>query len=114
MKPEEQWTPVDYWHDLHSEDHDLELETYLRVANDLAEYAAQLEAYCDKLAEGLPEGMLPKDIELINETNVKLLVEIEQLRGENSALRANTSKSVLRRLKAQGALGNNTAKELLK
>lgn len=67
---------------------------------------AQLEAYCDKLAEGLPEGMLPKDIELINETNVKLLVEIEQLRGENSALRANTSKSVLRRLKAQGTLGS--------
>ena len=71
-----------------------------------AEKAGQLEAYCDKLAEGLPEGMLPKDIELINETNVKLLVEIEQLRGENSALRANTSKSVLRRLKAQGALGS--------
>lgn len=42
MKPEEQWTPVDYWKDLSM--CDLEPETYVRVGNELAEYATQLEA----------------------------------------------------------------------
>ena len=51
MKPEEQWTPVDYWHDLHSEDHDLELDTYLRAANELAKYATELEAEIERLRE---------------------------------------------------------------
>ena len=69
MKPEEQWTPIDYWNDLQKGD--LEAETYIRVGNELAKYAEQLEAratsldslalsekvrgdelesYCDKLA----------------------------------------------------------------
>ena len=42
MKPEEQWTPTDYWNDLQKGD--LEVETYVRVGNELAEYAALLEA----------------------------------------------------------------------
>ena len=42
MKPEEQWTAVDYWNDLQKGD--LEVETYIRVGDELAEYAEQLEA----------------------------------------------------------------------
>ena len=32
-------------------------------------YIAQLEAYCDKLAMGLPDGMLPKDVEVLRKAN---------------------------------------------
>jgi len=42
MKPEELWTAVDYWNDLQKGD--LEAETYIRVGDELAEYAAHLEA----------------------------------------------------------------------
>ena len=42
MKPEELWTAVDYWNDLQKGD--LEVETYIRVGDELAEYAEQLEA----------------------------------------------------------------------
>ena len=42
MKPEELWTAVDYWNDLQKGD--LEVETYIRVGDELAEYAALLEA----------------------------------------------------------------------
>ena len=41
MKTKEQWTAVDYWNDLQKGD--LEVETYIRVGDDLAEYAALLE-----------------------------------------------------------------------
>jgi len=41
MKPEELWTAVDYWNDLQKGD--LEVETYIRVGDELAEYAEQLE-----------------------------------------------------------------------
>lgn len=38
----------------------------LRIRNSgLAFKNAELEIYCDRLAQGLPEGMLPKDIENI-------------------------------------------------
>ena len=42
MKPEELWTAVDYWNDLQKGD--LEVETYIRVGDELADYAEQLEA----------------------------------------------------------------------
>lgn len=44
------------------------------------EEVAQLEAYCDKLAAGLPEGMLPKDVELLREANAQLADENKRLR----------------------------------
>ena len=42
MKHEELWTAIDYWNDLQKGD--LEVETYIRVGDELAEYAALLEA----------------------------------------------------------------------
>ena len=42
MKPEELWTAVDYWNDLQKGD--LEVETYIHVGDELAEYAEHLEA----------------------------------------------------------------------
>lgn len=40
---------------------------------------AELEAYADKLAAGLPEGMLPKDIENIRQANVNMATQIIDL-----------------------------------
>ena len=47
----------------------------------LEDKAAQLEAYCDKLADGLPEGMLPKDIEILRKANADMAERIAQLEG---------------------------------
>lgn len=43
---------------------------------------AELEAYADKLAKGLPEGMLPKDIENMRNANWKFAEEIRQLKED--------------------------------
>ena len=51
MKPEELWTTVDYWNDLQKGD--LEAETYIRVGDELAEYAAQLEEENEALRESM-------------------------------------------------------------
>jgi DNA repair exonuclease SbcCD ATPase subunit len=40
---------------------------------------AELEAYADKLAAGLPEGILPKDVELIREANAKFAQQVHEL-----------------------------------
>lgn len=44
-----------------------------------------LAAYADKLAEGLPEGMLPKDIENIRQANVTMATRIAELEATISA-----------------------------
>ncbi len=46
----------------------------------LFDEVTKLEIYADKLADGLPDGMLPKDIELLRKRNA-------QLEAENKALR---------------------------
>lgn len=40
---------------------------------------AELEAYADKLAAGLPEGMLPKDVENLREANASMADRIAEL-----------------------------------
>ena len=40
----------------------------------------EMTAYADKLADGLPEGMLPKDIENLRNANVGLAEELSTLR----------------------------------
>lgn len=42
----------------------------------------ELKAYCDKLAAGLPDGMLPKDIENLREANGKLAQENFELKAK--------------------------------
>ena len=43
---------------------------------------AELRAYADKLADGLPEGMLPKDVEVLREANHGLANERDTLRAD--------------------------------
>lgn len=42
---------------------------------------AEMTAYADKLAAGFPEGMLPKDVEVLREANAKLAEEASEYRG---------------------------------
>ena len=48
----------------------------LRAADELE----RLSAYADRLAAGLPEGMLPKDIENLRVANVQLASHLEKIR----------------------------------
>lgn len=58
--------------------------SYLRYAlPEWATRATQLEAYCDKLADGLPEGMLPKDVEVLQNANAEFAKQLAQLEAEN-------------------------------
>jgi hypothetical protein len=41
----------------------------------------EMTAYADKLAAGFPEGMLPKDVEVLREANAKLAEEVGDYRG---------------------------------
>jgi hypothetical protein len=42
-------------------------------------------AYADKLAAGLPEGMLPKDVEVLRDANLALAVERDSLQEQLDA-----------------------------
>jgi uncharacterized coiled-coil DUF342 family protein len=42
---------------------------------------SEMTAYADKLAAGFPEGMLPKDVEVLREANAKLAEEVSEYRG---------------------------------
>ena len=42
--------------------------------------------YADKLAEGLPEGMLPKDIEVLREANLGLATELAAVTEQRDRL----------------------------
>jgi hypothetical protein len=61
----------------------------LRIRNSgLAFKNAELEIYCDRLAQGLPEGMLPKDIENIREANCHMAQHICELEEEIRKLKS--------------------------
>ena len=42
--------------------------------------------YADKLAEGLPEGMLPKDVEVLREANLNLATNIAAVTEQRDRL----------------------------
>ncbi len=42
--------------------------------------------YADKLAEGLPEGMLPKDVEVLREVNLNLATELTAVTEQRDRL----------------------------
>jgi Lar family restriction alleviation protein len=41
----------------------------------------ELEAYADKLAAGLPDGMLPKDVENLRQANISMAQQIHELKA---------------------------------
>jgi len=59
---------------------------YKKEAERLKVELKVMSAYADKLADGLPEGMLPKDIEIIRAENAKLMQFYESVKtsGDNA------------------------------
>ena len=60
----------------------------------LIEHARKLERerdeareYADKLAEGLPDGMLPKDVEVLREANLGLATELATVTAQRDEAR---------------------------
>ena len=53
----------------------------------LEEELATSMAYADKLAAGLPDGMLPKDVEVLRRANSRFAEENAALKWENEALK---------------------------
>ena len=45
-----------------------------------------LHRYADRLAAGLPEGMLPKDVEVLRDANATMADEVEALKQDRQAL----------------------------
>lgn len=54
----------------------------MRICVEAADRIEELEAYSDKLAAGLPEGMLPADVENLRESNAEMAAEIERLKAK--------------------------------
>jgi hypothetical protein len=68
-------------------DYILQYVDLLKYCQDMTENSKELEreldemiAYADKLAQGFPEGMLPKDVEVLREANHALAEEVYRLR----------------------------------
>jgi DNA repair exonuclease SbcCD ATPase subunit len=59
-----------------------EIERLTRAKQELLVKLEQMTTYANKLAAGLPEGMLPKDVEVLRDANVALASENEQLTRE--------------------------------
>jgi hypothetical protein len=65
-----------------------DLSVAQKVIRDAADKIEELERerdealeYADKLAGGLPDGMLPKDVEVLREANLGLAMELAEARG---------------------------------
>ena len=57
-------------------------ERYRLEANAMMAKLHELQAYADKLADGLPEGMLPKDVENLRNANAGLAEDLRKAKLE--------------------------------
>lgn len=55
-------------------------EYYLAKIKSLQSELSAMTAYANKLAKGFPEGMLPKDIEVLKQANAELASELDALK----------------------------------
>lgn len=79
-----------FWMDYHpiGRDETLDLWNERPLEDALRSEIARLNAYADKLADALPEGGLPQDIETRRAANFALAQENHELRAEVARLRA--------------------------
>jgi hypothetical protein len=57
----------------------------------------EFEAYADRLAEGLPEGMLPKDVESLRDANAQMATRIQELEAALAELAADAEAEINQR-----------------
>jgi hypothetical protein len=62
------------------------VETLRRVGRKLRKERDEAREYADKLAEGLPEGMLPKDVEVLRSANLGLATELTTVTEQRDKL----------------------------
>ena len=62
-----------------------EARALVDLLNSLERERDEALAYADKLAAGLPEGMLPKDVEVLRDANLALAVERDALQEQLDA-----------------------------
>jgi hypothetical protein len=57
-----------------------------KTIDDLTAQRDEVREYADKLAEGLPDGMLPKDVEVLREANLGLATELATVTAQRDML----------------------------
>jgi hypothetical protein len=67
----------------HAADKMEQLERELAAVTEQRDEARE---YADKLAEGLPDGMLPKDVEVLREANLNLATELTSVTEQRDAV----------------------------
>ena len=82
---------VEYWIDQAknnlnaADDFKAELKVARKEMRKLERERDEALAYADELAAGLPEGMLPKDVEVLRDANLALAVERDALQEQLDA-----------------------------
>ncbi|NDB61542.1 hypothetical protein EB001_24340 [bacterium] len=56
-----------------------------QFANQLESELVEAQAYADRLAAGLPDGMLPKDVENLRDANLALAVELADMTSDRDS-----------------------------
>jgi len=57
-----------------------------KTIDDITKQRDEAREYADRLAEGLPEGMLPKDVEVLREANLNLATELTAVTEQRDKL----------------------------
>jgi chromosome segregation ATPase len=68
---------------------------------DLLRELAEANEYADKLAAGYPDGMLPKDIEVLREANYEFAQEVHGLREQRDVIMQRLSETHMRMTEAE-------------
>jgi hypothetical protein len=74
------------------------------LARTLERERDEAREYADKLAEGLPDGMLPKDVEVLREANLNLAIELTAVTEQRDRL-AEALRKCLERLEHHTEFG---------
>jgi hypothetical protein len=79
---------ADFARKLERERDELKRWTSVNGVIDLQRERDEAREYADKLAEGLPDGMLPKDVEVLREANLGLATELATVTEQRDRLAA--------------------------
>jgi len=77
---------ADFARKLERERDELKRWTSVNGVIDLQRERDEAREYADKLAEGLPDGMLPKDVEVLREANLGLATELAAVTAQRDML----------------------------
>jgi hypothetical protein len=80
------WRMCDLARTLERERDELKRWTSVNGVIDLQRERDEAREYADKLAEGLPDGMLPKDVEVLREANLGLATELAAVTAQRDRL----------------------------